>query len=201
MISKRQQGGRRPLRAVLAAVAMLGGCSTGPAVVEPDAHAASRPRLSVELLALDVTTCGRCTGTEANLEGALRSVAAVLRDADVDVQVTTTVVSSAAQAQALRFASSPTIRVNGRDLALELRESACGDCTTLCGSEGSVDCRVWIWRGEEYTEAPKALIVDAILRSYARAWEPLAPASEPFALPDNLRRFFEARSNAESTRR
>ncbi len=48
---------------------------------------------------------------------------------------------------------------------------------------------------------PKALIVDAILRSYAHACEPMSQTSEPFALPQNLRQFFEARSSALSSRR
>jgi hypothetical protein len=150
-------------------------------------------KLTIELLALDLKTCGRCTGTDANLDSAIDTVAGVLREADVDVEVRRTVVASAKQAEQLRFESSPTIRINGRDIALELRESNCGDCGDICGCEGEVDCRVWVWQGKEYTEAPKALIVDAVLRAYARAWEPL-PEAQRFRLPTNLRRFFQAAS-------
>jgi hypothetical protein len=150
-------------------------------------------KLTIELLALDLKTCGRCTGTDANLDSAIDTVAGVLREADVDVEVRRTVVASAEQAEQLRFESSPTIRINGRDIALELRESNCGDCGDICGCEGQVDCRVWVWQGKEYTEAPKALIVDAVLRAYVQAWEPL-PKPQKFRLPDNLRKFFEASS-------
>ena len=148
-------------------------------------------RLTIELLALDLDTCGRCTGTGANLDAAIDTVAGVLREADVEVDVRKTVVSSARQAEQLRFESSPTIRINGRDIALDLRESNCGDCGDICGCEGQVDCRVWVWRGKEHTEAPKALIIDAVLRAYSHAWEP-APKAKEFRLPDNLRNFFAA---------
>jgi len=150
--------------------------------------------LTIDLLALDLETCGRCTGTDANLEAAIATVANVLRDADVEVEVRKTIVTSAAQAEALRFESSPTIRINGRDLALELRESNCGDCGDLCGCDGQVDCRVWVWQGREHTEAPKALVIDAILRAYGQAWDPATQASRPFRLPKNLRNFFEAKA-------
>lgn len=155
--------------------------------------------LTIELLALDLKTCGRCTGTDANLDSAIATVADVLREADVEVMVRRTVVSNAAQAEALRFESSPTIRINGRDIALEFRESNCGDCGDLCGCEGGVDCRVWVWQGREHTAAPKALIVDAILRSYGEAWDPIHAPSEAFRLPENLHAFFKARPNGTAS--
>jgi hypothetical protein len=156
--------------------------------------------LTIELLALDLETCGRCTGTGANLDAAIATVAEVLREADVAVDVRKTVVTSAAQAENLRFESSPTIRINGRDIALELRESNCGDCGDICGCEGQVDCRVWVWQGKEHVEAPRALIIDAILRGYSHAWEPMPKTTNRFRLPENLRHFFEATShNAAQT--
>jgi hypothetical protein len=151
--------------------------------------------MTIELLALDLDTCGRCTGTGENLDAALATVTAVLREADVETEVRKTVVRTAAQAEQLRFESSPTIRINGRDIALELRESNCGDCGDICGCEGQVDCRVWVWQGREYTEAPKALIVDAVLRAYTHAWEPAPASVRRYRLPDNLRTFFAARSS------
>lgn len=162
----------------------------------------AQPRqLKIELLALNLNTCGRCTGTGANLDAAIQTVADVLREADVEVEVRKTVITTAAQAEKLRFESSPTIRVNGRDIALELRESNCGDCGDICGCEGQVDCRVWVWQGKEYTEAPKALIIDAILRTYAQAWEPMPLPRKKFRLPDNLRNFFQAseQKNAQAS--
>lgn len=172
----------------------LAGCTAAnPERTNVMSPASFSPRqLTIELLALDLDTCGRCTGTGANLDAAIQTVADVLREADVEVEVRKTVITSAAQARKLRFESSPTIRVNGRDIALELRESNCGDCGDICGCDGQVDCRVWVWQGREYTEAPKALIIDAILRTYAQAWEPLPLPRKEYQLPENLRNFFQA---------
>jgi hypothetical protein len=142
--------------------------------------------IHIELLALDLATCGRCTRTSQNLDDALQQVAETLRATDTEVTVTKTVVRTLEEAERLRFVSSPTIRVNGRDIALELRESACADCGPDCGCGGGVACRVWVWRGREHTEAPKAMIVDAILRAYGTEVAP--PARGRYRVPENLRR-------------
>ena len=149
-------------------------------------------RLTIELLALDLATCKRCTGTDANIQSALDTVAGVLREAGVEAAVRKTVVKTADQAERLRFESSPTIRINGRDIAVELRESPCGDCGELCGCNGRVACRVWVWQGEEYLEAPKAMIIDALLKAYAQTGQPSRAPSQPFRLPENLHTFFAA---------
>lgn len=149
-------------------------------------------RLDIELLALDLDTCKRCTGTDANIQSALDAVAALLREAGVEVAVNKTVVRTAEQAERLRFESSPTVRINGRDVAAEARESPYGDCGELCGCNGGVSCRVWVWKGKEYTEAPRAMLIDAILRAYAQPEQPCPASCQPFQLPENLRRFFAA---------
>lgn len=149
--------------------------------------------MDVEILALDLHTCDRCTGTDSAIEAAVMDLRPVLESVGVALRFRKTVVQTAEQATALRFQSSPTIRINGRDLPIELRESRCGDCTTLCGGTAVTDCRVWVWRGREYTEAPKGLIIDAILRAYPNAAHEAAPAPEAFVLPENLRRFFDAK--------
>lgn len=171
------------------------GCvSTGPSTSN-SMNPPSRP-LIVELLAIDLSTCGRCTGTDRNIAAAVHELRPILAQADVRLQFRKTVVQTAQQAVILRFRSSPTVRINGRDVAIEFRESRCGDCTALHGKKPcEVDCRVWVWQDREYTEAPKVLIVDAILRAYPAAFEDWPPApTEPFELPENLKWFFENRS-------
>jgi hypothetical protein len=156
------------------------------------APAAPIRTLEIELLALDLDTCGRCTRTDRNLEDAIDSAAHLFREAGVEVRVAKRVIRSAEEAIRHRFASSPTIRIDGRDIALELRESSCGECGELCGGgAGSVDCRVWVWRGEEHLEAPRAMIVDAMLRAYGGGGSAPAGGSE-FRLPENLAAFFAA---------
>jgi hypothetical protein len=149
----------------------------------------SRRELIVDFMYLDLETCTRCQGTDANLETALANVEQVLDAAGVDMKVRKTLVISAEQARALGFVSSPTIRVNGHDIALELRESSCAECGEACGCNGAIDCRVWVWQGQEYTQAPPAMIVDAILRAvYGVGQAGSAPVAE--AVPANLERFF-----------
>ena len=144
----------------------------------------------IDFLYLDLETCTRCRGTDANLEAALAEVGRILDAAGVDVSVGKTLVASAEQARTLGFVSSPTIRVNGQDIALELRESSCGECGEAGACEGSIDCRVWVWQGQEHTQAPPAMIVDAILREvYSDAVRAAAPVPVG-AVPENLERFF-----------
>jgi hypothetical protein len=152
----------------------------------------------IDFLFLDLTTCTRCRGTDRSLGAALTAVTHVLAAAGIEVEVNKVHVASEEQARALRFVSSPTIRVNGADIALELRESSCGSeaCTDGCGDQ--IACRVWVYRGQEYTEPPVAMIVDAILRHvYGRAAEPVP--TRRYQLPENLRRFFAGKSEPAET--
>ena len=127
--------------------------------------------VKVELLYLDLDTCDRCQATDRNLDTALEAVSGILRAAGWEVTVRKTHVTTEEQAAALGFVSSPTIRVNGRDIAPTLEESTCGACSSIAQTE--VGCRTW---GEE-TSAPVTTIVDAILRAvYGNAG---ADAGEP----------------------
>ena len=153
----------------------------------------STRELVIDFLYLDLETCTRCRGTDANLEAALAQVGHVLDAAGVEMSVRKTLVASAEQAQDLGFVSSPTIRVNGQDIALELRESSCAECGEACGCDGAIDCRVWVWQGQEYTQAPPAMIVDAILRAVCGGTEQAA-APVPPAVPENLARFFAGKA-------
>ena len=153
-----------------------------------EAPAAAR-QIVIDFLYLDLDTCDRCIGTDASLETALAEVARILAAADVQVAVRKTLVASQEQAQKLRFVASPTIRVNGRDIALELRESRCE--AEACACNGGIDCRVWVWQGREHTEAPAAMVVDAILREVYRSADDSVPEAMPAGnVPENLKRFF-----------
>jgi hypothetical protein len=149
-----------------------------------------RRSIEIEFFFLDLNTCTRCVGTDQNLEKALNAVQHFLASAGIEVHVEKVLIDSPAKAVARRFVSSPTIRVNGRDIALDTRESRCDSCTDLCGCAEGTSCRIWLYRGEEYTEAPVAMIVEAILEEAFES-EPLAAqASSPYDVPENLKRFF-----------
>lgn len=160
--------------------------------------AATTDRLQIDFLFLDLDTCTRCRGTDRSLQEALARVRELLASAGVEVEVNKLHVESAEQARELRFVTSPTLRVSGRDIALELRESSCGSeaCTDGCGE--ATACRVWVYQGREYTEPPVAMVVEAILREiYAGASVAPEAAVEPYELPENLVRFFAGKSAAQ----
>ena len=150
--------------------------------------------VEVDFLYLDLATCTRCRASDATLDAAVEAVRPALDPLGVGVEVSKTLVETEGQARALGFVSSPTIRVNGRDIAGELIESSCQECGELCGSEGGVDCRVWDYRGVRHNEAPTGLIVEAILaeigRSSSARSEETPEATPPGDVPENLKLFF-----------
>jgi hypothetical protein len=145
--------------------------------------------LDVEFLYLDLTTCTRCQGTEASLREALAVVRPLLDALGLTAALRSTKVTTVAQAQRLGLVSSPTIRINGRDIAPALKESTCGPCSDLCGE--ATACRVWTYQGQEFTEPPVGLILAAIVRELASGVTaaPL-PSTLTAGVPENLERFF-----------
>ncbi|MDF2499435.1 MAG: hypothetical protein K0Q77_149 [Anaerosporomusa subterranea] len=166
-------------------------CSYSPGCCGSNENAdIAKRQICIDFMYLDLSICSRCQGTDDTLYAALAEVAAVLKATNVEVTVNKIHVASEEQAYQLRFASSPTIRVNGRDIQMEIRESLCESCGDLCGDE--VDCRVWVYQGKEFNVPPKAMIIDAILREvYGSAGNPTNPVDD-FVVPDNLKRFFQS---------
>ncbi len=150
--------------------------------------------VQVDYLFLDLTTCSRCRASDASLDAAVEIVRPVLDAVGAGVEVRKTLVETEERARALGFVSSPTIRVNGRDIAGELIESSCSECGELCGCDGGVDCRVWDYRGELHTEAPTGLIVEALLaeagQSGGMRGEKTPEATTSADVPENLKLFF-----------
>lgn len=149
-----------------------------------------RRLLEVEFLFLDRTVCERCKGTEETLKESIEEARRILGPTGVDVALKMTHVRSEAEARALAFVSSPTIRVMGRDATIDVKETDCAGCGELGGCP--ITCRVWTWQGIEYSVPPRAMLLDAILReAYLHpSGETVRP--EPLeALPENLRKFFQ----------
>lgn len=147
--------------------------------------------VDVELLALDLNTCTRCTGSLANLETALALARPVLEAAGIVARVQRRVIATEEEARRHRLLASPTLRINGLDLASDLEESLCDACTDLCGCGEGTRCRVWHYHGEVHEQAPVGLIVEGLLRAAFGSRAAEQPASVVYpGVPDNLRRFF-----------
>ena len=146
----------------------------------------------IEFMYIDLTTCDRCIGTDTSLEEAIGEVSVLLQNAGYSLDVRKILVETEEQAQKLNFVSSPTIRINGLDIQLDFKESICGCCGEIAGED--IDCRVWLWQGQEYTTPPKAMLIDAILRHvYGGTQQTMEDASESKPIPKNLKKFFASK--------
>lgn len=153
----------------------------------------TKKELVIDFLYLDLTVCERCQGADSNLDGAIKDVSHVLNAAGYHVRVNKVNISSEELAKEYKFLSSPTMRINGVDIALDEKESDCKGCGDLCGD--SVDCRVWEYEGIEYTEPPKEMIINAILKA-VYGGQSISQASQmEYTVPENLKVFFAGLKN------
>lgn len=164
-------------------------CSCGPGCCDvPKDTDVEQRRIVIDFLYLDLSVCTRCQGTDDALAEALAEVSKVLEATGVEVVVNKINVTTEELAIQHRFVSSPTIRVNGRDIQMEVKESLCESCGDLCGDE--VDCRVWVYQGKEYTVPPKAMIIEAILKEIYGGVGGSNIVTEEYVIPENLKHFY-----------
>ena len=166
------------------------GCSESATAVFETENGAPQKAIDIEFLYLDLNVCEQCRGSESNLEEALREVSKILDATGVQVNLKKTHIETYEQALAHGFISSPTIRINGRDIALEVKENYCSSCSDLSGTE--TFCRVWSFQGEEFSTVPKSLVIEMILQEiYGGGKETAKISPERKArLLENLKRFF-----------
>ncbi|WP_418791849.1 DUF2703 domain-containing protein [Phosphitispora sp. TUW77] len=167
-----------------------GCCCSGSSCCSPVSEIKSVKRqLVIDFLYLDLSVCAPCQGTNEVLEEAISDVSKVFEATNVEVTINKVNITNEKQAIKYQFESSPTIRINSRDIQLDIRESSCSTCSDLSGVE--TDCRVWMYQGEEYNVPPKAMIIDAILKEvYGNNTE--IAENKIYTVPDNLKRFFKA---------
>ena len=159
-------------------------CSCGSTCCQPEQ---AKKEVVIDFLYLDLTVCERCQGAENNLDNALAELSSVLNSAGYEVVVNKINIISPELAVQYEFVSSPTIRVNGKDIAMEVRETLCQECGDLCDSE--TECRSWLYEGVEYSKPPKAMIIEAVLKEVFAGGEKSEPV-KPYVLPKNLETFF-----------
>jgi len=168
----------------------LDSCSCGPGCCDvPKSVQMGKKRIVIDFLFLDVSVCTRCQGADTSLDEAMSEVSKVLEATGVEVFVNKINVDSEELAKQYKFISSPTIRLNGQDIQLDVKESLCESCGDLCGDE--VDCRVWVYQGNEYTIPPKAMIIEALLKEVYGGSNGEQEELE-YSMPDNLKKFYAA---------
>lgn len=156
----------------------------------------SKRSLVIDYLFLDLNQCERCMDTEGILDETAAIINPILEATGFEVTVNKIHIENEALADQHKFLSSPTIRVNGQDIQLEYRENSCQSCGDICGDD--VDCRVWVYQGKEYETPPKAMLIEAILGHIFSRDNQAHPSPEDYKIPDNLTRFFTAKSLKDS---
>lgn len=152
-----------------------------------DETAVDKKHLRIEYLYLDLNTCDRCIGTDNVLDAVVDKLKPALTLAGYDVEYEKIEIKNPELAVQYRFVSSPTILVNGTDIFGEVKESDCGCCGEIAGTD--IDCRVFQANGETYEVPTEEMLADAILKSLS------VPSAhkDSYVFPDNLRRFFEGK--------
>ena len=110
---------------ILGEIAMLENrcCSTGE----------NEKVVVIEYLYLDLNTCGSCAQTEDVLESVLDELRHAFKIAGYDLEYHKVLIETAEMATAYRFLSSPTIRVNGRDIWNLVKVNNCGCSENIDG--------------------------------------------------------------------
>ena len=144
----------------------------------------------VEYLYLDLQTCERCVGTDLELAEVLDLLSPALALAGYSVEYRKIEMTTREIAIQHRFLSSPTIRVNGRDICAAVSENNCGCCGEISGTQ--VDCRVFEYGGETFEVPPKAMLAEGILSALFGASDDVQRDSD-YKLPENLRSFYDGK--------
>lgn len=161
----------------------------GETDMRPATDGSFHPMVRVEYLFLDDRVCSRCASTKDILTAALETLRSSLTEAGYTLSIESIHIDSLTKAEQYRLLSSPTIRVNGVDLAPVIFESDCPDCGTLCGTE--MMCRDWMVDGSVQTVPTKALLMRLILNAVCS--DRTAVAIEAYEMPASIRRFFTER--------
>ncbi|MEA4915038.1 MAG: DUF2703 domain-containing protein [Christensenella sp.] len=146
----------------------------------------------VEYLYLDLNTCERCVGTEQELDDVVMALTPALSLAGYTLEYRKIEMTTREIATQHRFLSSPTIRVNGRDICTTVAENDCGCCGEISGTQ--VDCRVFEYGGEIFEVPPKAMLAEGILSAVFGTSDAVLSDGD-YQLPENLRSFYDGKQS------
>ena len=159
---------------------------------------AKKKEIRIEYLYLDLNTCTRCVGTDSVLEDVIAVLSPAFALAGYGISYRKIEIATEEDAVSHRFVSSPTIRVNGRDICNSVQENNCGCCGDIAGTQ--VNCRVYSYKGKRYEVPPAEMIAEAILKMAFKPKVFVHPLGR-YVLPANLKKFFEGKAQkcCEST--
>jgi hypothetical protein len=169
--------------------AATSGC--GPITQVSGEPVSQKKIMQIDLIVIDLTTCARCVPTGDQLREAVRLLTPVGEALGIGLRYNEVVVQTPEEARKAALLTSPTIRINGRDIAQDIRESRCESCGDLTENDTDVDCREWHYRGNVYPAAPIAMLVESIMQAMLNidAMPPIATAPL-LDLPENLKQYF-----------
>ena len=154
----------------------------------------NKKNILIEYLFLDLNTCDRCIGADAVLEEAIECITPVLSIAGYTIQYQKIEMTTKAIAEEYRFLSSPTIRVNGKDVCDSVSETDCQCCGDISGTQ--VDCRTFDYEGVQYEVPPKAMLVEKILEKIFS--NEVSCCEADYAIPENLKKFYAGKEKKSS---
>lgn len=157
-----------------------------------------KPVLTVQLLAINLSTCERCVPAAFTVQQAVELLHPVADRLGVTLAAETVLVQTKEEALKYGIRTSPTIRINGHDIEPDVQESPCGSCCDIAGGE-AVDCREWNYRGEVFSAVPLPMLLEVLMWALLQRDEMPPVTPEPLTeLPENLARFFAGaeRNNA-----
>ena len=147
--------------------------------------------LNIDLIAIDLSTCRRCVPTGDQLKRAVDLLGPVADILGIELKHREIVVQTPHEARNHALVSSPTIRINGHDIAQDIRESLCESCGDLTSGGTMVDCREWHYRDKVYFAAPLPLLVEAIMGAMLNMDKPPIVPAPIEKLSANLQRYFD----------
>lgn len=167
------------------------GCNTADTPNDENNEAkATKKVLNVELLAIDLSSCKRCVPTGDQLKRAVSLLTPVAVALGIELRHREIVIQTPQESKEHALLTSPTIRLNGRDIAQDIRESLCESCGDLTDNNTLVDCREWHYRGRIYSAAPLPLLIESIMGAMLNMDMPQVVPSPLEELPENLQRYF-----------
>lgn len=160
-------------------------CCEGDDCCGDVAYAGPKETVTVDLLFLDLAVCDRCQGADDRVFEAIKRCKPVLSACGYEIELNQILVDTEEKAYEHRFASSPTIRVNGIDICPDVVENDCGCCSDM--SDALVKCRLFPFNGTYYEVPPTDMIVRAIVEIVLQG--KTREDEGAYELPENIREF------------